>query len=156
MSVNILQKRIAKTVASTRLKSGQINRFTSAEGLEGEFRLVCGDCLTSQEREAVQGIYMSNMKDILVAVKESIDEDDKRKYLFASDSFFVLVYACPGERTAVDIVGFAMFRFEYDDLDDPAYPVVFVYELQLAGVAQSKGVGAKVLYDNGIRVACME
>ena len=40
-----------------------------------------------------------------------------------------------------EVLAFVMFRFEWDDEDEPEYPVLFLYELQVAKSAQRLGLG---------------
>ena len=39
------------------------------------------------------------------------------------------------------IAGYAIFRFEWDDDEEPEYPVLYCYELQVSEQAQGNGIG---------------
>ena len=44
-----------------------------------------------------------------------------------------------------EILSFAHFRFEFDDDEQPSYPVLYVYELQVKNEYQRHGFGRKMM-----------
>lgn len=43
-----------------------------------------------------------------------------------------------------ELAGFCMFRFEYDDDEEPEHPVLYLYELQIKSDYRGQGIGCQV------------
>jgi len=83
--------------------------------------------------------------------------DEKRKELTHDDARFVIVLtndisttnsvAESGEESAKKqiVLGFAHFRYEEDDEDDPTVPVSYLYELQIQSTQQKAGIGKRLM-----------
>ena len=50
-----------------------------------------------------------------------------------------------GESPRAPIVAFALFRFEWDDEEEPEYPVLYCYELQIRSTFQGRGLGRNLM-----------
>jgi ribosomal protein S18 acetylase RimI-like enzyme len=71
---------------------------------------------------------------------------ERQKELFHPLSRFLIVSKSANFSDLVDnIVGFATFRFDWDDEDEPEHPVVYLYELQVVERFRSLGIGEKVM-----------
>ncbi len=44
-----------------------------------------------------------------------------------------------------NIIAFASFRFEWDDEEEPEYPVLYCYELQVSSIMQGHGIGKQLM-----------
>ena len=69
------------------------------------------------------------------------DREGKSKELFAPVSNFVIAR----QHGSRDIVGFVMIRFCWDDDDEPEFPVVYVYELNVADNERGSGLGRRLM-----------
>ena len=48
-------------------------------------------------------------------------------------------------QTRRSIVGYTVFRFEWDDEEEPEYPVLYCYELQVCKTVQGHGIGRQLM-----------
>lgn len=82
-------------------------------------------------------------------------EIEKKSELFNGDSRFICVYEAvksedsdtsdaSGMKVNRDLVAFVMFRFEWDDEDEPEHPVLFCYEIQVSNAHRSQQIGRHV------------
>ena len=99
--------------------------------------------LAESEKDAVFTIFETNMK----AYYEQTfgwKPVDKKKELFHPDSKYVFVY---NDMTSPSpsLVAYAMFRFEWDDDEEPEHPVLYCYELQVDGAARGQQVGSQIM-----------
>lgn len=77
------------------------------------------------------------------------NETEKQKELFHPHSRFLLLTspspaAANSDERRLDreeVVGFAMFRFEWDDEDEPEHAVLYLYEVQVKQSLQRAGLG---------------
>jgi hypothetical protein len=83
-------------------------------------------------------LFQNNMKTLYEST-EIWNSEDKRKYLLTEDSYFIIL------RINTEIIGFAMFKLEWDDLDDPSVPVVYLYELQIQESSRGKQLGIQAI-----------
>mmetsp|Transcript_30986 Transcript_30986/g.29598 ORF Transcript_30986/g.29598 Transcript_30986/m.29598 type:complete len:217 (-) Transcript_30986:83-733(-) len=75
-------------------------------------------------------------------------QTEKKKEIFQSDSRFLCIYEAPESVNSSNrevankrLVAFAMFRFEWDDEDEPEHPVLFCYEVQIRQDYQGLKIG---------------
>lgn len=98
-------------------------------------------CMAQDLRTAQKVAMMDILRDNMRAMYESAgwgwQEVEKRKEVFNKRSRFL--YICAPETE--EIKAYAVFRFEWDDEDEPEYPVVYCYELQVLQSAQKMGAG---------------
>ena len=91
-------------------------------------------------------------------------EIEKKKELFHPNSRFLCVYkrpssvdcdttlkdlnlscsAAPIMQISDELIGFTMFRFEWDDEDEPEHPVLFCYEIQMCKDHRGQSIGSHV------------
>ena len=81
-----------------------------------------------------------------------LKKEDKMNELFHPAARLFCVHAAPstGEEEDVKkskgpIVAFTLFRFEWDDEEEPEYPVLYCYELQIRSTFQGRGLGRKLM-----------
>lgn len=110
----------------------------SLDKIAGALTLKRGEQLASSEKALVFEMYKQNMGHVFQSIGEEFVDAEKESYLFAPNSFFVFA------GSSSQLTGFALFRLEPDDLDEPEYPVVFLYELQVAAPHQGSGLGRQV------------
>lgn len=69
------------------------------------------------------------------------NENERKKELFAADSKFILLY---NESNGNELVGWSMFKFDWDDLDEPEHSVLFCYELHVSPAYRGLSIGTQV------------
>jgi N-alpha-acetyltransferase 40 len=77
-------------------------------------------------------------------------ENEKRKELFHPMSRFLCWYPEGGEGTegeapSAPMAAYAIFRFEWDDNDEPEFPVLYCYELMVSAAKQRHGLGSNLI-----------
>jgi hypothetical protein len=128
-----------------------------------EFNMVSKSAagLSSSEKVVIYQLFEANMKSWYLK-NWGLNVNEKKKELFHPDSRFICVYKSPipgntpsTESSASDVkfsddashgelVAFTMFRFEWDDEDEPEYPVLFCYEIQICETCRGQKIGSKV------------
>lgn len=115
----------------------------SIDGIPGMLlRVDCsaGSSLPFQQQEEVYSIAETNMKDIYNNFGWGWQPVEKRNEFFHPLSrVYILV-----DQSSSQIIGFGIFRFEYDDEEEPEFIVLYIYELQIREPFQRMGYGAKV------------
>ena len=130
-------------------------------------RSINSSCLSKNERQTIFTIFEKNMKQLYVK-NAAWHEAEKKKELFHPDSRFLCVYASPRSQDTTmqqsapsssmntfekdqgneEIIAFVMFRFEWDDEDEPEHPVVFCYEIQICENYRGRSLGKHVSYSH--------
>ena len=98
-------------------------------------------------------LFEENMGDFYRASTWGLDMEEKRKELTHDDARFLIVLEDDNECDAKvsedsanpKVLGFAHFRYEEDDEDDPTAPVSYLYELQIQSTQQKAGVGKRLM-----------
>jgi len=89
-------------------------------------------------------IFETNMKEHYEATW-GWNRNDKMKELFHPASRFIVASSAPAtgidQVDAATIVGFTIYRFDWDDEDEPEHPVVYCYELQVDASYRGFGLG---------------
>ncbi|EDR15621.1 uncharacterized protein LACBIDRAFT_300721 [Laccaria bicolor S238N-H82] len=101
------------------------------------FRIVHAEDLLESERNAIWMIFESNMRAFYTSSSFGWDPRAKWKELFNSLSRFYLAY----QAAASELIGFAMFRFEYEDQES----VLYCYDLQVTRIFQGTGLGKTLM-----------
>ena len=99
--------------------------------------------LTIKQKELIFNLFEKNMKEMYEKTW-GWNKDDKMKELFSSTSKFLIILNKNNE-IEEEIIAFSMFRFEWDDEDEPEYPVLYCYELQISHSYQGKGIGKHIM-----------
>jgi hypothetical protein len=102
-----------------------------------EFVYSCNQ-LNKNDRNSLMLNLENNMKPIY-EMTWGWDKTAKEKELFSVDSKFLLL-----KNTDDKIIGWVMFKFDWDDLDEPEHPVLFCYELQIEDSHRRLGLGKLV------------
>lgn len=108
--------------------------------------------LSIEEKTAIYCVLETNMR----AMYEKTwgwNKDEKLRELFHPESRLIIVTkrSETTETSAVStkftdlICGFIAFRFTWDDEDEPEYPVVYVYELQIAEAYRRLNIGQRLM-----------
>ena len=106
--------------------------------------------LSISQRESIFALFENNMKD-LYATTWGYNREERQKELFHPMSRFLCVEKEGGEKAGegvenvTEIVAYTIFRFEWDDEEEPEHPVVYCYELQVSPSYQKQGLGKQLM-----------
>ena len=96
--------------------------------------------LQTVDKSSITEIFENNMKDIYEKTW-GWDWPSKKNELFSHTSKFIICRQLDSN----EIIGFSIFKFEWDDLDEPEYAVLFCYELQIQDQYRKMGIGRKMM-----------
>jgi len=68
--------------------------------------------------------------------------DDKMKELFTRDAHFIIIRNNTNDN---NIVGFAMYRFLWDDDEEPEFPCLYLMELNILSECRGHGIGKYII-----------
>lgn len=114
-----------------------------------------GDKVLSIEFKRSVDLSKELKSDMMIMLEENVrtfyettwgwDPDAKKKELFARDARFLII-----RDPSLDdlMVGWSMFKFDWDDVDEPEHPVLYCFELQIRSSQQGLGIGSKVCYSS--------
>lgn len=127
------------------MKHMNINDIITYIDSNKEYKIKCmkASQLSIQQKEMLFNLFEKNMKEMYEKTW-GWNKDDKMKELFTSASKFLMIIAEKNENEE-EIIAFSMFRFEWDDEDEPEYPVLYCYELQISNSYQGKGIGKHIM-----------
>lgn len=110
---------------------------------ENSFNVDCikATNLTSKQKTTIMDILRDNMREMYEANGWGWKEVEKRKEVFDRRSRFILLLNAQSD----EVVAYVIFRFEWDDEDEPEYPVSYCYELQVAQSVQKVGAGKALM-----------
>lgn len=97
--------------------------------------------VSTKQRVTVMDILRDNMRVMYEECGWGWKEVEKRKEVFDKRSRFILLLDPESE----EVVAYVIFRFEWDDEDEPEYPVLYCYELQVAKSVQKVGAGLNLM-----------
>ena len=101
--------------------------------------------LNPNQKNNIFNMLKSNMKELYENEKEwGWNDNDKSKELFSPRSKFLVV---ANSSEPDNIIAFTMFKFEFDDEEEPEHPVLFCYELQIDKSYHMQGIG-RILMNN--------
>ena len=93
-------------------------------------------------------IFETNMKEHYEAITWGWNRNEKMKELFHPASRFIIAsknsIEDPNLQLAIDpsdVVAFTIYRFDWDDDDEPEHPVLYCYELHVDATSQKLGLG---------------
>ena len=137
--------------------SGLPTSIVSANGKSYDVSFMFSPQSSEPCRTAMFELFENNMKQMYEETW-GWNRETKLKEIFARDSRFLVV-----EETIVGItslVAWMMIKFEYDDLDAPEHPVVFLYELHVDPARRSESICHETRNDNvswhGERKRCFD
>lgn len=99
-----------------------------------------GTQVIGKTRSQIYSLLEENMQELFIASNWGWDEESKRKELFHALSRFLVV-----KDSKDKVAAFVTFRFEWDDEDEPEYPVLFLYEIQVSEDHRGKQLGSILL-----------
>lgn len=117
--------------------------------------------LTEAEKARIYQLFKTNMGE-WYKKNWGLEDSEKKKELYHTESHFICVHKITGlthskdlksygssasvqeDKGENELVAFAMFRFEWDDEDEPEFPVLFCYEIQICDAHQGKKIGRHV------------
>ena len=117
--------------------------------------------LTEAEKVMIYQLFEINMKD-WYEKNWGLKEIEKKKELYNTESHFICVHKSSGlpqkknpessgssdseqeDKEGNELVAFAMYRFEWDDEDEPEFPVLFCYEIQICDAYRGQKIGRHV------------
>lgn len=94
--------------------------------------------LSAKQKTCIMDILRGNMRKLYEDSGWGWKEVEKRKEVFNKMSRFITISTC---EDGIDIIAYIIFRFVWDDDDEPEFPVAYCYELQVDRSMQKKGVG---------------
>lgn len=106
-----------------------------------------GTEIVGKVKSRVYSILEENMQEMYIAASWGWDESAKRKEIFHPLSRFLVLLTSDGK-----VAAYVTFRFEWDDEDEPEYPVLFLYEIQVAEEYRGRGLGT-ILMDHLKKIA---
>lgn len=135
-------------------------------GLDKEWNGLSFSCqmsahLTEAEKATIYQLFKTNMEE-WYKKNWGLKDSEKKKELYHTESHFICVHKITGLTHSEhlkscgssalvqegeeenELVAFAMFRFEWDDEDEPEFPVLFCYEIQICDAHQGKKIGRHV------------
>lgn len=98
--------------------------------------LLPSSAVNEEERASIRSLHDANMSTLLDSSSSAAHGND---YFFHSDAVYLTV------KHDADLIAFAMFKIEWDDLDVPEFPVLYLYELQVASSWRNQGIGSMLI-----------
>lgn len=102
--------------------------------------------------EQCLNLFEGNMEDMYKSSSWGFDMEEKRNEFTHDDARFLIILADRGSKetpsdsdTSQRVLGFAHYRYEEDDEDDPTVPVSYLYELQIQSTHQKAGLGKRLM-----------
>ena len=105
--------------------------------------------LNPNQKLKIFAILESNMKKLYLDNGWSWNDVNKNNEIFHNPSHYLILH---DEENVEDIVAYILFRFEWDDEEEPEYPVLYVYEVQLVEEWRSCGAG-RFLVDLALKIS---
>jgi len=142
---DIVQLMMRANAIDDHIKSLEIDDAITFIDPSKTYRLKCqkATSLADQYKVAIFGLFTNNMKEMYEQTW-GWNKDEKLRELFSPTSKFLMIVD-DNDKGDDTIVAFAMFRFEWDDEDEPEYPVLYCYELQTSNEFQGKGIGKHLM-----------
>ena len=111
-----------------------------------EISCVSANGLEAKDKSRIFILVERNMKE-QYEKNWGFKPEEKKKELFHAASRFLILRM----KETSEIVAYAMFRFEWDDDDEPTFPVLYLYELQVATTHVRMGLG-RALIDAAMKI----
>lgn len=115
-------------------------------------RIECYHMLSMKANDITMGqvdnmlkIYEHKMKSFHESCSWTWDPEEKRNEFTHPSNHYIFVFDTDRQNCEEEIIGFCIVRFEYDDLDDPEYPVLFCYELHVRESHMGRKIGTTVM-----------
>ena len=98
-----------------------------------------------------QDLFEHNMTDLYRASNWGLNLSKKAKELKHERARFLVITKESNNGTdsirqsSAEVIAFSHFRYEFDDEEQPKYPVLYIYELQVKQEFQRHGLGRKLM-----------
>lgn len=138
--------------------------LNTSDGKELQIECKGSKFLTDVEKNSIFRILEENMK-TWYEKTWGWKETEKKKEIFNPNSRFLCLYeslesdnaqndvsSSSGNIANRSLIAFAMFRFEWDDEDEPEHPVLFCYEVQIRQDHQGLKIG-RFLMDQLLKIS---
>jgi ribosomal protein S18 acetylase RimI-like enzyme len=93
--------------------------------------------LSFKQRDSISHLLRSNMEDMYKQAGWGWKEEEKSREIYHSMARLLLITSNDTD----DVKAFTAFRFEWDDDEEPEFPVLYLYELQVHPCMRYKGAG---------------
>lgn len=115
---------------------------TEIIGIDVTYQITCfnGPSLPSKLATSVFQLFLDNMKSFYQSSSWGFDETEKKQDFRNPMNRYIIVLD-----KSDDLVAFCLFRFEYDDEDEPEHPVLYCYELQVKHSHRGQKIGAQLM-----------
>ena len=100
------------------------------------------DQIEKKHRSQLMSLLETNMKGYYDQTW-GWDLAEKTNEIFSADSKFLILRSAESQ----SIAAWVMFKFDWDDLDEPEHPVLFCYEIQVDAAFRGLGLGKVVGYN---------
>mmetsp|Transcript_31420 Transcript_31420/g.53021 ORF Transcript_31420/g.53021 Transcript_31420/m.53021 type:complete len:212 (+) Transcript_31420:55-690(+) len=94
--------------------------------------------LTLQQRQSIMNTLRSNMQAMYESAGWGWKEAEKSSEIFHLAARFLYIV---NPSKSEEVLAFTVFRFEWDDDDEPEFPVLYCYELQVGDAFRKCGAG---------------
>lgn len=102
--------------------------------------LLSSSALNEEQRESIRSLYLANMSGLHSLMESSsLASHPDDGYFLHPEALYLIV------NHDTHLIAFAMFKFEWDDLDFPENPVLYLYELQVVDSWRNQGIGALLM-----------
>ncbi len=102
--------------------------------------------LSLRTKFKIMSILEGNMRSYYERTSWGWNEAEMNKETLHSLNRFVILSTSNNSADIEnDIVAFAVFRFDWDDEDEPEYPVLYLYQLQIMPGSQRTGLGRMMM-----------
>ena len=137
--------------------------YVASKSGEERFQLksMMASALSYEEKEEIYGLFEKNMAEYY-SKTWGLKKDEKMNELFHPTSRVFALYCAGKDRgesghnansstgpvtdsSASSLAAYTIFRFEWDDEEEPEYPVLYCYELQIQPGFQGRGLGRKLM-----------
>ena len=117
--------------------------ISSSKSASYTVKCVVPSSLSYDEHEEIFQIALFNMRKYYEDSGWGWRPAEKRNEFFHPLSRIYIIY----DDGAKKIAGYGIFRFEFDDEDEPEFLVLYCYELQVRTEYQRQGLGYQVMID---------
>jgi hypothetical protein len=138
-SVDVSEIKKIANASLNPLADAGVPAVLEVNGLQFRLEFRCLMALTVKERQQLFQQMETNVREFY-EIEWGWTENERKKELFAADAKFLLVF----NQESGNLAGWTMFKFDWDDLDEPEYCVLFCYELHVSPTMRGLSLGTKV------------
>jgi len=133
------------------VESNKPNCVSTAEpDMEFHFHVEYKRNLTKRLHKSCMDLFQQNMTELYRVSNWGLNLSRKAKELKHERARFLVITnestaPLSTRQSSAEIIAFSHFRYELDDDEQPKYPVLYVYELQVKQEFQRHGLGKKLM-----------